>query len=177
MSQPTYKKQQLRKDKLSAPSASSDSAALGALAAKVLARPELYPDEFKAWLPRFINQSVNLSLSISQLPAVEAMRVVGAQGQPAFQNGWVNFGGVDAVCSFYKDPWGIVHVKGTIKSGTASSIVFTLPAGYRPQHTEFFAIVANGAFGYCTVTPAGDVTVVGSTTYTTISGITFRAYA
>jgi hypothetical protein len=47
-------------------------------------------------------------------------------------NGWVNFGGIQPILSYYKDDMGIVRIKGRIKSGTIGTTVFILPAGYRP---------------------------------------------
>ena len=38
---------------------------------------------------------------------------------------------------YWKDPTGVVHLTGTIDSGTADSDAFTLPAGYRPALNDF----------------------------------------
>lgn len=61
----------------------------------------------------------------------EAWHVVGAVGEPAFVNGWVNFGAPYETAGFYKDASGRVHLRGTVKSG-ANAAIFVLPAGYRP---------------------------------------------
>lgn len=149
------------------------------LAQKVLSDPTLYPDEFKAWLPRWMQTNVNFQLAQSQLPTVESPRLVGSTGNAQFQNGWVNFGGANASASYYKDPFGIVHVKGTVKSGTLNATIFTLPPGYRPQEDEIFSAVQNGLFVPIVVHPDGTVVPFANTTnvYVTISGITFRAFA
>jgi hypothetical protein len=47
---------------------------------------------------------------------------------------------------FYKDIFGIVHLKGYINSGTAS-VVFTLPAGYRPSEEKFFPSIDSSGSG------------------------------
>lgn len=69
------------------------------------------------------------------MPGAPVWRLVGAQGQPAFQNSWVNFGtgANDTPARFRKDIFGIVWVEGMVKNGVAGTI-FTLPAGYRPGH-------------------------------------------
>lgn len=64
---------------------------------------------------------------------VEALHLIGAGGEPAFQNGWSNRGGPAHPAAFYKDR-GRVYLEGQIGGGTATNgtIIFTLPAGYRP---------------------------------------------
>jgi hypothetical protein len=118
----------------------------------------------------------------SSVAAPEAFREVGASGQPAFENGWTNFGpNLYDTAAFYKDPLGIVHLKGTVKDGIIGSI-FTLPAGYRPAKSQFFAIPAQNAFGDVLVrglsegAQAGKVQFnAGSTAFASLDGITFRA--
>ena len=151
-----------------------------ALAQKVLRDPAVFPDEFTAWIPRWIMQNVNFRVSAAQLPLLEALRVVGATGQPSFQNSWVAFGTSDDIPGFYKDAWGIVHLTGTLKSGTVNTTMFTLPAGYRPQRALIFPVVNNGVFGAVTVAAVtGAVTQIagGSNVYITLSGLTYRAFA
>lgn len=49
--------------------------------------------------------------------------------------------------------------------GTATTLIATLPAGYRPPLRRFFAVIANTAFGEIFVEPDGTINVaVGSTT-------------
>lgn len=149
-----------------------------ALVERVLGDPDLYPGAFRSWLTRFLYGNVNFSVTQGQLPAIEKPHLVGASGEVAFQNSWVNFGGTNASASYYKDSLGRVYLKGTIKTGASGTTAFTLPAGYRPQEAEIFPVVANGAFGLVTVNPDGTVVVsTGSSTYTTLSGINYRAFA
>lgn len=111
---------------------------------------------------------------------VEGLNVVGEEGQPAFQNSWVNFGGGLGSLAFFKDPFGVVHISGTVKSGTVGggANVFTLPVGYRPSTVRNFAIVSNNAFGKVIVRDTGGVEVdVGSSTSASLDGITFKATA
>lgn len=114
--------------------------------------------------------------------APEAFREVGTAGKPPFENGWTNFGpGLYDTAAFYKDPLGVVHLKGTVKDGSIATI-FTLPAGYRPAKSQFFAISAGNAFGVVLVrglTEGGQAGRVhfnaGATSFASLDGITFRA--
>jgi hypothetical protein len=78
--------------------------------------------------------SANLANSLSPL---EAVHLVGAPGEPAFENGSHNFGSTGPFAlnpvGFYKDHEGIVHLQGIAETGkTSPSFVFTLPPGFRP---------------------------------------------
>jgi hypothetical protein len=75
----------------------------------------------------------------------EDTRVVGAAGQPAFQNSWVNFDS-GRVAGFYRDR-GRVYLEGLIKTGASASVAFTLPDGYRPVATTH--IVSMTSAGAC----------------------------
>ena len=81
--------------------------------------------------------SANLANSI---PPAEPTHLVGAPGEPPFENGSSNLPvegspfGFNPV-GFYKDHEGIVHLQGIAKAGS-EGIVFTLPAGYRPASTK-----------------------------------------
>ncbi len=75
----------------------------------------------------------------NSLPPVESPHVIGAQGQPPYENGGSNFsepGFNLGPASFYKDHEGIVHLEGAVKvgkNGSAGDVaVFTLPVGFRP---------------------------------------------
>jgi hypothetical protein len=98
---------------------------------------------------------------------------VGAAGEPAFTNSWVNYG--DArIARFRKDPLGKVHVNGLIKSGTIGATAFKLPAGYWPMAELGFATPANGTYGQVAVLPDGSVVPNGgSNAYHFLDEITF----
>lgn len=102
-------------------------------------------------------------------------RVVGA-GSPAaaFTNSWVNFGGGFQPAQYWFDRDGVVHLAGSVKTGSAGTSVFTLPVGYRPAAQCAFAVNANGAFGLVYVNTNGTVVVnTGSSTITSLDGISF----
>lgn len=146
--------------------------------ASILGDPDLYPDEFKSWLPRAIEQNPNLRLSQLQLPQVETVRYVGGSGQPAFQGTWVNYAAGYEEVGYWKDPWGVVHLAGTAKNGVINTPIFTLPGGYRPRAREMFVNHSGADTGFrVDVSAAGDVIPVnGSNGYVSLSGIMFRAF-
>jgi hypothetical protein len=108
--------------------------------------------------------------------APEPWHVVGAVGEPAFQNGWTNYGGGYATAGFFKDPHSIVHLRGLVKSGSLTAAIFALPAGYRPAYDALIPVTANGAFGDLVIRAAtGAVTHNdGSTVWFSLEGVNFR---
>jgi hypothetical protein len=103
---------------------------------------------------------------------------VGAAGEPAFQNSWVNYAAGEATAAFRKDPLGRVMIRGVIKSGTvggASATAFTLPAAYRPPSTARWPSIANGvATGFIQVESNGFVSVqAGNNAWVDLDGIDF----
>jgi hypothetical protein len=104
----------------------------------------------------------------------EGWHEIGAPGEPAFENGWVNFGPADATAGFYRDARGIVHLKGTIKNGTVAT-AFTLPPGYRPAVTHLFASAGSGVSPYVAVDADGSVRLVPPVqSYASLEPIEFR---
>jgi hypothetical protein len=97
---------------------------------------------------------------------IDTWHYVGASGEPAFQNGWVNSGGSEEPLRFKLKQDGSLLVSGVIKSGTAIT-VFTLPVGYRPATKNIYgpAFHWNGTTRGCgraEVTPAGAFYAVDS---------------
>lgn len=75
----------------------------------------------------------------------EPIHLVGAPGEPAFEQEAANLGGISPAApvqpvGFFKDHEGIVHLVGTAKAGNGG-VVFRLPQGFRPANNslEFFA--------------------------------------
>lgn len=129
----------------------------------------------------------------------EAVRVVGSANNPPFLtaeeakpfNGvcggpaiWSNVGGDHQVAGFYRDPLGLVHVVGTIKSGSFGCAAFQLPAGYRPAARQPFAQMAGGdriervdVLGNTSNGGSGVVLPLGgegTNGYLSLAGITFQ---
>jgi hypothetical protein len=118
----------------------------------------------------------------------ENRHVVGAAGEPAYQNGWGTYP-LARDAGFYKDPFGIVHIDGAISGGTISAgfpptnTVFTLPAGYRPANFVYFAPSSTGGSFNPVVAGAGIQSdgqlfiYAGNNAFVSLDGMTFRAGA
>lgn len=95
---------------------------------------------------------------------------------PAFENSWLNYGGGWVPAGYYKDPYGVVRLRGLIASGTIGQTAFTLPEGYRPTVNLFLAASSNNAFSYVTIAADGRVIPsTGDNTWVSLSGLSFRA--
>lgn len=88
--------------------------------------------------------------------------------------GWTNVGSSFATAAYYKDPFGIVHLRGLVNGG--SGTIFTLPTGYRPTGFRLiFPAVASNAIARIDIALNGAVTfVAGTATSISLDGITFR---
>jgi hypothetical protein len=109
------------------------------------------------------------------LSSPEAWHEIGAPGQPFFQNGWTNEDpGTTVTAGFYKDPFGVVHLKGAIVSGT-NAPVFTLPAGYRPGLALSETIARTSGPSQIGISPNGAVVPFTGSGAVSLDGISFRA--
>lgn len=110
----------------------------------------------------------------SSIAPPEALRIVGAAGQPPFASGWksdANFGPI----SFYKDREGVVHLEGLAEGNGTGYVVFTLPVGYRPEKRHFFVnFGTSGQVQDVYVDANGEVSSSDNFEIS-LSGITFRA--
>jgi hypothetical protein len=109
------------------------------------------------------------------------------EGCASFVTGPVfeNYGQGFTTAAFYRDPLGVVHVKGLVRprSDTNCHTVFTLPAGYRPAQQEIHPGVSYESnqtnpdymSARIDVTPAGAVVVQHfGRDYVSLDGVTFR---
>jgi hypothetical protein len=99
---------------------------------------------------------------------------------PSLQNGWANYGGAYTPAGYWKDKNGIVHLTGLIQGGTttSSTILFTLPAGYRPYGTELFVQHSDSADRDVRVDVLADGNVKIAETagsWVSLAGISFKA--
>ena len=86
--------------------------------------------------------SADNATTAQTLVAPASVHQVGAAGQPASQNLWVNHGfSTDEPAGFYKDQEGIVHLQGPVVNGTPG-IIFQLPPGYRPDSGKVLRVPA-----------------------------------
>lgn len=99
-----------------------------------------------------------------------------------FNTGWQNyttgFGGAWANVEYMKDSQGFVHLHGLCYRATGvNTVMFTLPAGYRPAGQQIFPVDSNSAHGRVDVKTNGDVELAAGAAgnWVSLSGITFKA--
>jgi len=102
-----------------------------------------------------------------------------AWSAPILGNNWVAYGIDSASPGYYKDSFGRVHLRGSVKAGTGTQI-FQLPSGFRPDATLHFLVIANssGAFGGGWIAIASDGAVLffaGNNALVSLDSISFRA--
>jgi Collagen triple helix repeat (20 copies) len=119
-------------------------------------------------------------------PPVEALTTV-----TTFTNGWADYDTTNtSPVRYYKDPSGVVHLSGAVKSGTLTQAAFTLPAGYRPEGGyAYFAPLSTGGANNPTLselliyganagtfgaTPGQVIPWVGNNAYFSLDGVSFR---
>lgn len=91
-----------------------------------------------------------------------------------FQNSWANYGSGFHEAGYYKDFFGRVHLRGLVASGV-SSVIFTLPPGYRPAFSYIFTAPSAGAYGEVRINSAGEVSMAfGDPSWISLSGISFK---
>ncbi|WGU94626.1 hypothetical protein QJQ58_29790 [Paenibacillus dendritiformis] len=83
---------------------------------------------------------------------------------PTLLNGWTLSSNGVFPARYYKDGVGIVHVNGIVTGGATETVVFRLPAGYRPKTTiRTPSIIMSGTnvfIAYLDVKSSGDVIAV-----------------
>jgi hypothetical protein len=104
----------------------------------------------------------------------EAWHEIGSDGEPVFQSSFHNDGGNEVTGAFYKDAWGIVHLKGLVVGGTTGTI-FTLPAGYRPSKNLAEIVVRGAGTAELVVLPNGQVQIMSGSSSVAFDGVTWRA--
>ncbi len=104
--------------------------------------------------------------------------VVGAAGEPAYQNGWTAYNAPWLGCYFTKTLDGMVTVNIMAKSGTVNTAIFTLPAGFRPSGTVSACGRTDSAAVLTDVLSSGVINTEGATTNAWFAfNITFLAEA
>ena len=97
---------------------------------------------------------------------------------PTLLNSWVNYGDGFATVEYWKDADKVVHISGLIKDGGTAdgTVIFTLPAGFRPGLKELFPSTLSSGTGRIDVNDNGNVVAkIVSAAYTSLSGISFLA--
>lgn len=119
--------------------------------------------------------ATNVQAAINELDTEKAAIAQEAWITPSLQNSWVNYGGTWETCQYFKDNFGIVHIKGMVKSGTVGAAIFTLPVGYRPSAEQLFPSIKDDLFGITSIAADGIVkTRLGSNGFFCLNGITFK---
>lgn len=101
---------------------------------------------------------------------------------PTLLNGWVNFGEGENNFGVYRDNFGRVYIKGTIKSGAVSvgTVIASLPLGYRPESINIFQPpTRNSSLVWSTgniyITPNGNINItIAQNNKLILDGISFR---
>jgi hypothetical protein len=118
--------------------------------------------------------------SIEAEIATKANKIQEAFITPTLLNSWANFSETLSSAQFYKDNFGVVHIKGVVKFGASGTTIFTLPTGYRPSQTRvisgYVSTTTGDVIGAVEITNAGVVKLYysGTLTYFSIENISFR---
>lgn len=119
----------------------------------------------------YITGSVGADLDV---PVQTNIGVDQAKKYPVILNGWADYANNFAPTSFYKDDIGTVFVSGVVKGGTLSTVVATLPVGFRPVRQLMFMVMTNTGPGRLDVFPSGDIMLVsGGLGFVSLCGINF----
>jgi len=109
----------------------------------------------------------------------ESYHEVNSAGEPPFENGWANRGMGNSTAAFYRDPLGVVHLKGRIFNAADGTVAYTLPAGYRPSQALTLPLAAQGPIaGFALINTGGQLSLVceGAVECDAgFDGLTFRA--
>lgn len=95
----------------------------------------------------------------------------------SYQNSWVDYSGAYPGARYAIDSMGFVILSGVVKNGTVPSVIFTLPAGYRPAVDLIFSVTAGApTASVLDVTAAGEVYInFGTNAYVLLEGVRFQA--
>ncbi len=103
------------------------------------------------------------------------------------QNSWVRYNTTFNPPQYFKDSNGIVWLRGLVRSGTAGSVIFVLPEGYRPSNQQLHVVAAydptniignaNNGVGRIDILPDGRVLhQAGNNLWISLDSIAFRSY-
>ena len=96
---------------------------------------------------RIASEVADLKARLAALESrIERPIAAASQGwqSPTLNSGWSNFGGGFASAGYYRDPLGVVWVRGLVVAGAgAGTTVFVLPSNYRPAANMLWMTIAN----------------------------------
>lgn len=142
------------------------------MANKIEQRYDLTAGEIRdmtGWPDPMVDDYLQTVQDLAEIRYVEPWHEVGASGEPAFQNGWANVGGVTDETLAFRKTYFQLEMKGLIDSGTITdgTVVFTLPdlLGYRPANLIKVAgmyVQGSAENAYqLEIQPDGDVAIYG----------------
>ena len=76
---------------------------------------------------------------------------------PTLINGWAVYDALFGNAAMYRKIGNMVFLRGLVKNGTAGSVIYTLPVGYRPTVRMLFIVDATGGYGRLDIDPNGSV--------------------
>lgn len=101
---------------------------------------------------------------------------------PTLLNSWQNWGTLFNDAGYWKDSYGVVHLRGVVRNGTMAANLFVLPVGYRPANRELFVAYSatqssfTPTLGRVDVLANGEVYMSsGGNGFFSLDGLTFRA--
>lgn len=116
------------------------------------------------------------TLDVTGVSTLTGGIAVEARVSPTLLNSWINVGGANKTAGYWKDSFGVVHLEGYVRDGTAEAI-FELPVGYRPSATtRFIAYNGGAAASQVYIASLGGVysSSFGAGILISLDGITFR---
>lgn len=76
---------------------------------------------------------------------------------PTLNSPWTNYSGGWQAARYTRDAMGTVFIEGLVNGAPSPSVIFNLPAGFRPAAGLIFSTVANNGFARIDVAANGDV--------------------
>lgn len=101
--------------------------------------------------------SLDPQLRLAAYGMLAGLREVEPWQAPTFQGSSTNYGGGNMPVAFFKDPFGQVHLRGLVAGASVSTVIFTLPPGYRPSQYVNVGITADRRFANLVIQPDGQI--------------------
>ena len=125
------------------------------------------------------DMTVATTMLVATVNALNSGPVIREVGDPwcvangvLLTNEWLPYSSVQTL-SFFKDAQNIVHLQGVVKPGLLNLPLVTLPVGYRPKSTRYFAVNSNSAFGDVWIGATGQVVARLASVWMGLDGISF----
>jgi hypothetical protein len=95
---------------------------------------------------------------------------------PTLINSWTNNGGSAQIAGYKRTPGGVVTLRGAVGGGVLGSVIFTLPAGFRPSKFEAFPVVTDTGIGMLGVATTGAVSHLSGGTTSVYMNVSFDTH-